>query len=244
MGKEKNRIRNLEEEKKIGEASLRKLVEIYSYNTVVDQFFMKTSKKIVEIDKILRNLKNKTGSAFVSKFLYENKNELSKLYKNSTSIKAISDIEEKIPSIRKKFLNHKRTRNKNKRIYLTKTRKGNRFTYSSKNENLNIKENKKRLIENNSSSNENKNKYIFTHLLINQYAHNNSLEYLPNKTIEERLLTMKNNILKLFPELEKDSNSNEKGVSIELEEVKKKEYSSFNESHITKESDNQINLFQ
>ena len=66
MGKDKNKVRNNEEEMKIGENSLRKLVEVYSYNVVVDQFFMKTSKKIVEIDKILRNLKNKTGSAFVS----------------------------------------------------------------------------------------------------------------------------------------------------------------------------------
>ena len=57
MGKDKNKIRNNEEEMKIGENSLRKLIEVYSYNVVVDQFFMKTSKKIGEIDKILRNLK-------------------------------------------------------------------------------------------------------------------------------------------------------------------------------------------
>ena len=81
MGKDKNKIRNCEEEIKMGENSLRKLVEVYSYNVVVDQFFMKTSKKIVEIDKILRNLKNKTGSAFVSKFLYDNRIELSNLCK-------------------------------------------------------------------------------------------------------------------------------------------------------------------
>ena len=83
MGKEKNKVRNNEEEIKIGENSLRKLVEVYSYNVVINQFFMKTSKKIVEIDKILRNLKNKTGSAFVSKFLYENRQELSELSKSS-----------------------------------------------------------------------------------------------------------------------------------------------------------------
>ena len=47
MGKDKNKVRNSEEEIKIGENSLRKLVEVYSYNVVVDQFFMKTSKKIV-----------------------------------------------------------------------------------------------------------------------------------------------------------------------------------------------------
>ena len=50
MGKDKNKVRNKEEEMKIRENSLPKLVEVYSYNVVVDQFFMKTSKKIVEID--------------------------------------------------------------------------------------------------------------------------------------------------------------------------------------------------
>ena len=77
MGKDKNKNRNNEEEIKLGENSLKKLVEVYSYNAVVDQFFMKTSKKIVDIEKILRNLKNKTGSAFVAKFLYEHRQELS-----------------------------------------------------------------------------------------------------------------------------------------------------------------------
>jgi hypothetical protein len=76
MGKDKNKVGNNEEEMKIGENSLPKLVEVYSYNLVVDQFFMKTSKKIVAMDKILRNLKDKTSSAFVSKFLYDNKQEL------------------------------------------------------------------------------------------------------------------------------------------------------------------------
>ena len=81
MGKDKNKNRNNEEEIKLGENSLKKLVEVYSYNAVVDQFFMKTSKKIVDIEKILRNLKNKTGSAFVAKFLYEHRQELSELGK-------------------------------------------------------------------------------------------------------------------------------------------------------------------
>ena len=45
MGKDKNKVRINEEEMKIGENSLRKLIEVYSYNVVVDQFFMKPSKK-------------------------------------------------------------------------------------------------------------------------------------------------------------------------------------------------------
>ena len=49
MGKDKNKIRNSEEEIKMGENSLRKLVEVYSYNVVVDQFFMKTSKRFCAI---------------------------------------------------------------------------------------------------------------------------------------------------------------------------------------------------
>jgi len=57
MGKDKSKIRNNEEEIKIGENSQRKLIKVYSYNVVVDQFFIKASKKIGEIDKILRNLK-------------------------------------------------------------------------------------------------------------------------------------------------------------------------------------------
>ena len=44
MGKDKNKVRNSEEEIKIGENCLRKLVEVYSYNIVVGQFFMKTKK--------------------------------------------------------------------------------------------------------------------------------------------------------------------------------------------------------
>ena len=51
MRKDKNKIRINEEEKKIGENSLRKLVEVYSYNVVVDQFFMKTSKKLEKLIK-------------------------------------------------------------------------------------------------------------------------------------------------------------------------------------------------
>lgn len=68
MGKDKNKIRNNEEEIKMGENSIRKLVEIYSYNVVVDQFFMTTSKKIVEIDKILRNLKIKPAQLLYINF--------------------------------------------------------------------------------------------------------------------------------------------------------------------------------
>ena len=45
MGKDKNKIRNNEEEIKIGENSLRKFVEVYSYNVVVDQFFYESFKK-------------------------------------------------------------------------------------------------------------------------------------------------------------------------------------------------------
>ena len=112
MGKDKNKIRNNEEEIKIGEISLRKLVEVYSYNVVVDQFFMKTSKKIVEIDKILRNLKNKTGSAFVAKFLYENREELTNLCKLSKGPN-INFYEEK-PKISKRLLDKKRKKIKRK----------------------------------------------------------------------------------------------------------------------------------
>ena len=45
MGKLKNKVRNKEEEMKIGENSLPKLLEVYSYNVVVDQFFYESFKK-------------------------------------------------------------------------------------------------------------------------------------------------------------------------------------------------------
>ena len=112
MGKDKNKVRNNEEEMKIGENSLRKLVEVYSYNVVVDQFFMKTSKKIVEIDKILRNLKNKTGSAFVSKFLYDNRQELSNLC-NISKAQNLNFFQDKQKS-EKRFLDKKRRKIKKK----------------------------------------------------------------------------------------------------------------------------------
>ena len=100
---------------------MRKLVEVYSYNVVVDQFFMKTSKKIVEIDRILRNLKNKTVSAFVSNFLYDNRIEflnLCKLNKDSN----INFLKGKIKG-EKRFLKKKRRKIK-KKIYADEINQG------------------------------------------------------------------------------------------------------------------------
>ena len=98
-----------------------KLVEVYSYNVVVDQFFMKTSKKIVEIDKILRNLKNKTGSAFVSKFLYKHRQELSTLCKVSKDSN-INFFQGK--SNTEKIFNDKKRRKIKRKIYLDAINEG------------------------------------------------------------------------------------------------------------------------
>ena len=240
MRKDKNKIRINEEEKKIGENSLRKLVEVYSYNVVVDQFFMKTSKKIGEIDKILRNLKNKTGSAFVSRFLYENREELSHLWKPSE--------EEKV-KIQKRFLEKKRKKIK-KKLYLDSTNKEEKRLQREerRKKNLANKENDaisfrgattktKENTKNNFSSNSTKDKSIcdnYIHLLLNSYANFNPLEYLPDKTIEERVKTMREKVYSVFPELDSSKTDKEK---MENEQQKKKEISSVNESHSTREID-------
>jgi len=239
MGKDKNKIRNNEEEIKMGENSIRKLVEVYSYNVVVDQFFMTTSKKIVEIDKILRNLKNKTGSAFVYKFLYEHRNELSNLCATS-KYSNINYFEEK-PKIEKRFLKKKREKveRKNRLIGIDREEKGaknieKREKYKEMRENdfMPLRERnskpKKSLLNVNSLEE----KSICTHLLLNSYANKNNLEYLPDKTIGERINSMRQKVLLLFPQLETEK-SNE--ILSENDEQKKKENSSINESNSTKE---------
>ena len=239
MGKDKNKIRNIEEEIKMGENSLRKLVEVYSYNVVVDQFFMKTSKKIVEIDKILRNLKNKTGSAFVSKFLYDNRIELSNLCKLNKDSN-INFLKGKIKS-EKRFLQKKRRKIK-KKIYTDEINQGEkklereerRKKYLSNKdiENIPIKGISSKTKENNINSHSLKDKSIYAHLLLNSYANKNSLEYLPEKTIEERIKSMREKIITVFPELQIEK-INEEVVENEIQ--KKKEISSVNDSHSTKE---------
>jgi hypothetical protein len=241
MGKDKNKVRNNEEEIKLGENSLRKLVEVYSYNVVVDQFFMKTSKKIVEIDKILRNLKNKTGSAFVAKFLYENRQELSNLCKASKDSN-YNFFQEK-PKNEKRFLDKKRRKIKRK-LYLDEINEGEKKlereerrkkNLSNKDiENIPIKGISSKSKENNRNSHSLKDKSIYAHLLLNSYANKNSLEYLPEKTIEERINSMREKIFAVFPELQIEKINEE---VIENENQKKKEISSVNDSHSTKEID-------
>ena len=227
MGKDKNKVRNNEEETKIGQNSLRKLVEVYSYNVVVDQFFMKTSKKIVEIDKILRNLKNKTGSAFVAKFLYENRDELSNLCKLSKDSN-VNFAHEKSKN-EKRFLDKKRR--KRRKIYLDGINEGEKkiereerrkkYLSSKDNDYSSIRRGTSKTKENTKISNSTKDKNIYTHLLLNSYANINPLEYLPNKTIEERIKTMKEKILTLFPELESEKVNEE---AIENGIQKKKDF--------------------
>jgi hypothetical protein len=241
MGKDKNKVRNNEEEMKIGENSLRKLVEVYSYNVVVDQFFMKTSKKIVEIDKILRNLKNKTGSAFVSKFLYDNRQELSNLC-NLSKVQNLNFFQEK-PKSEKRFLDKKRRKIKRK-IFLDGINEGEkelereerRKKYLSNKENdyIGLKGGTSKIKENTKNIHSPKDKSIYTHLLLNQYANKNFLDYLPDKTIEERISSMREKILSIFPELEKAKSNDE---IMENEQQKKKDISSINETNSTKEID-------
>ena len=242
MGKDKNKMRNNEEEMKIGENSLRKLVEVYSYNVVVDQFFMKTSKKIVEIDKILRNLKNKTGSAFVSKFLYDNRQELS----NLCSISKVSNLNffQENQKNEKRFLDKKRRiKRKNylngiidgeKKLEREERRK--KCLSNKENDFIGLKGGTSKIKENTKNIHSPKDKSIYTHLLLNQYANKNFLDYLPDKTIEERISSMHDKIISIFPELEGEkSKSNDEIMENEVQ--KKKDISSINETNSTKEID-------
>ena len=227
MGKDKNKIRNNEEEIKMGENSIRKLVEVYSYNVVVDQFFMTTSKKIVEIDKILRNLKNKTGSAFVYKFLYDHRVELSNLCTTS-KYSNINYFEEK-PKIEKRFLEKKRrkVKRKNYLVGIDKEEKGaknieKREKYKEMRENdfMSLRDRNSKPKKSLKNINSLEEKSICTHLLLNSYANKNNLEYLPDKTIEERINSMREKVLFLFPQLETEK-SNE--ISSDNDEQKKKQ---------------------
>ena len=241
MGKDKNKNRNNEEEIKLGENSLKKLVEVYSYNAVVDQFFMKTSKKIVDIEKILRNLKNKTGSAFVAKFLYEHRQELSELGKLAYYPNINLSLEKQ--KNEKKYIEKKRRKIKRK-VFLDGINEGERKLQNEERRKRNLakKENEfssfkggtNKTKENAKNSFSSKDKNIYTHLLLNSYGNIKPLEYLPNKPIEERIKTMKQKIFEVFPNLD-DSKINEEMIENELE--KKKEISSINESHSTKEID-------
>ena len=70
--------------------------------------------------------------------------------------------------------------------------------------------------------------------MLNSYANKNSLEYLPEKTIEERIKSMREKLISVFPELQIEK-INEEVVENEIQ--KKKEISSVNDSHSTREID-------
>ena len=44
-------------------------------------------------------------------------------------------------------------------------------------------------------------KAVCAHLLLNSYAHTNTLDFLPEKTTEQRIKTMRDKIISLFPDL-------------------------------------------
>jgi hypothetical protein len=200
---------------------------------------MTTSKKIVEIDKILRNLKNKTGSAFVYKFLYDHRVELSNLCTTS-KYSNINYFEEK-PKIEKRFLEKKRrkVKRKNYLVGIDKEEKGaknieKREKYKEMRENdfMSLRDRNSKPKKSLKNINSLEEKSICTHLLLNSYANKNNLDYLPDKTIEERINSMREKVLFLFPQLETEK-SNE--ISSDNDEQKKKENSSVNESNSTKE---------
>ena len=75
---------------------------------------------------------------------------------------------------------------------------------------------------------------INTYLLLNSYANINPMDYLLDKTIEERIKSIREKIFFVFPEFDV-SKINEEILENEIQ--KKKEISSINEIHSTKEID-------
>ena len=143
----------------------------------------------------------------------------------------------------KRFLDKKRRKIKRK-IYLDGINEGEkklereerRKKYLSNKENdyIGLKGGTSKIKENTKNIHSPKDKSIYTHLLLNQYANKNFLDYLPDKTIEERIASMREKILSVFPELERAKSNDEIN---ENEQQKKKDISSINETNSTKEID-------
>ena len=69
--------------------------------------------------------------------------------------------------------------------------------------NCKIKKIKKKINKISKKSNNNliDDREICSHLLLNSYSNTKTLDFLPEKTIEQRIKTMKDKIISLFPEL-------------------------------------------
>ena len=138
----------------------------------------------------------------------------------------------------KRFLDKKRRKIKRKIFEGEKKleRKERRKKYLSNKENdfIGLKGGRLKLKENTKNIHSTKDKSIYSHLLLNQYTNKNFLDYLPNKTIEERISSMREKILSLFLKLERVKSNDE---LMENEQQKKKDISSFNETNSTKEID-------
>ena len=99
--------------------------------------------------------------------------------------------------ISKKFL-HKKRKNKN-RINLDKIKQEkNKYNPKIKSNIQNIKTNSKEKEEEKNSIDD---KIICAHLLLNSYNNTQTKDFLPGKTIKERMNTMRENIISLFPDI-------------------------------------------
>ena len=97
----------------------------------------------------------------------------------------------KIDEILNKKLKNKKT------LFFDESKKGkNDYDYK-------LKKIKKKLNKNSKRTNNDliDDTAICTHLLLNSYSNTNTLDFLPEKTIEQRIKTMKDKIISLFPEL-------------------------------------------
>ena len=95
----------------------------------------------------------------------------------------------KIDEILNKKLKNKKT------LFFDESKKGNN--------DYKLKKIKKKLNKNSKRTNNDliDDTAICTHLLLNSYSNTNTLDFLPEKTIEQRIKTMKDKIISLFPEL-------------------------------------------
>ena len=99
--------------------------------------------------------------------------------------------------IKKKFLHKKRKVKKN--FFIDEIGQGKNKYYN------NIKSNyKNNKIKKNSNEEEKDlidDKIVCTHLLLNSYANTNTQDFLPEKTIQQRINTMREKITSIFPDL-------------------------------------------
>ena len=112
--------------------------------------------------------------------------------KNKNELSLINNVK-----INKKFLRKKRKVKKN--FYINGINKGKNKYYNNIRPNYKNNKIKKNLDEEEKDIIDDKN--VCAHLLLNSYANNDTKDFLPEKTIQQRINTMREKIVSIFPEL-------------------------------------------